>query len=108
LPCKFYWEQIKLQKYNIITLTYTELVKKYCNKNFKNKSNILLTDTTLILNKLGIDKTGYNPQIPKHKASKISLITDVKGVPLSAYVSSASVYDSKILDNQLDKFICSQ
>ena len=30
------------------------------------KSNILLTDTTLILNKLGVDNTGYNPQIPKH------------------------------------------
>ena len=95
----------KLQKYNVITLTYNDLVKKYSNKYLKNKSNILLTDTTLILNKLGVDNTGYNPQIPKHKCSKISLITDEKGIPLSANIYSGNINDSKILNNQFDDFI---
>jgi len=65
------------------------------------KANILLTDTTLISNKLGIDKIGYNPQNPKHKVSKISLITDDNGIPLMADIYNGSSYDSKILDNQL-------
>ena len=55
---------IKLQQYNVITSTYYNTVNKYIgkkNKTIKNKSNILLTDTTLISNKLGIDNIGYNP-----------------------------------------------
>ena len=57
---------IKLQKYNVITLSYYNTVNKYINKNMVNKSNILLTNTTLISNKLGIDNIGYNPQNSKH------------------------------------------
>ena len=43
------------------------------------KNNIFITDTTLIANKCGIDCTNYNPQLLKHKSTKISLITDIKG-----------------------------
>ena len=96
---------IKLQKYNVISLCYYDTIRKYINKNLKNKSNILLTDTTIISNKLGIDKIGYNPQQPKHKVSKISLITDVSGIPLLANIYNGSTYDTKILDNQLNIFI---
>ncbi len=96
---------IKLQKTDVISLSYYDTVKKYTNKYLKNKSNILLTDTTIIPNKLGIDKKGFNPQIPKHKASKISLITDELGIPLNANIYNVSIYDSKILDGQLDDFV---
>ena len=65
----------------------------------------MLTDTTIISNKLGIDKIGYNPQLPKHKISKISLITDEIGIPFSATIYNGSMYDSKILDIQFDDFI---
>ena len=103
---KIHWNTVykffvKLQKYNI-----DDTVKKY-NKKFlsKSKTNILITDTTIVPNKLGIDKVGYNPQIPKHKASKISLITDIFGVPLNCNIYSCSKYDSSILNNQLDDII---
>jgi hypothetical protein len=108
---KIHWNTVykffvKLQKYNIIELSYYDTVKKY-NKKFlsKSKTNILITDTTIVPNKLGIDKVGYNPQIPKHKASKISLITDIFGVPLNCNIYSCSKYDSSILNNQLDDII---
>ena len=72
---------IKLQKYDIIKLNYYNIVNKYSKKFInKTKTNILLTDTTLILNKPGIDKIGYNSQMPKHKVTKISLITDEMGI----------------------------
>ena len=110
---KIHWNTIykfviKLQQYNVISLTYYDTVNKYISKNLKNNKNnknILLTDTTLISNKLGIDNIGYNPQNPKHKVSKVSLITDVNGIPLAANIYKGSMSDSKILDMQLDEFI---
>jgi hypothetical protein len=45
--------------------------------------NILLIDTTLISNKLGIDNIGYNPQHPKHKVSKVSLTVSTIHVHIS-------------------------
>ena len=66
----------KLKKYKIIYTTYNNLVNKYINKH---KTNKFITDTTFINNKMGIDYINYNQQI--HKVSKISLITDFKGIP---------------------------
>ena len=88
---KIHWNTIykfviKLQQYNVITSTYYNTVNKYIskkNKTIKNKSNILLTDTTLISNKLGIDNIGYNPQHPKHKVSKVSLTVSTIHVRIS-------------------------
>jgi hypothetical protein len=96
---------IKLQKNDIISLSYHETVKKYTNKNLNKSSNIFITDTSLIINKLGIDNIGYNPQISKHKTSKISLMCDSKGIPLEANIFNGSTYDAAILNIQLDEFI---
>ena len=62
---------IKLRKTNIISLTYHDTVNRYTNK-YLNKSsnkssnkspnkspNIIITDTSLIINKLGIDNIRY-------------------------------------------------
>lgn len=92
----------KLIKYNIIKITYTKLVKKYINKH---KCNKFLIDSTFITNKLGIDYTGYNKQIPKHKTSKVSLITDINGIPLDIYLSKGNVNDAKIIIHQLDNLL---
>ena len=40
------------------------------------KSKYYVVDTTLISNKGGIDNIGYNIQLPKHKTSKISIISN--------------------------------
>ena len=101
----------KLIKYDIIENTFKQTVKKYL---LKSNNNIFLvpfrnvyaqraiTDTTLIANKGGIDKKSYNPQLLKHKSSKISVITDVKGKPLDLKMYSSNIHDSKILNLQLD------
>ena len=77
---------IKLQKYNVISLSYNQTIKRYIKKYVNKDSNIFLTDTTLIQNKLGIDNTDYTPQLLKHKTSKISLITDDIGIPIIATI----------------------
>jgi len=45
---------------------------------------------------MGIDYINYNQQIRKHKVSKISLITDFKGILLDINLSSGNTNDSKI------------
>jgi hypothetical protein len=100
-----YWTTIykfnmKLIKYNIIEKTYNEIIKKYLNKT---KNNIFLTDTTLIINKMGIDKIGFNPQLLKHKTSKISYITTLDGIPIDIYITSGNDNDCKILLEQLNQ-----
>jgi len=92
----------KLIKYNIIKITYTKLVNKYINKH---KCNKFLIDSTFITNKLGVDYIGYNKQIPKHKTSKVSLITDINGIPLDIYLSKGNVNDAKIIIHQLDNLL---
>ena len=92
----------KLKKYKIIYTTYNNLVNKYINNH---KTNKFITDTTFINNKMGMDYINYNKQIPKHKVSKISLITDFKGIPLDINLSSGNTNDSKIFFYQLDNFI---
>ena len=62
-------------------------------------------DTTIINNKLGIDNIGFNRYFSKHQVSKISLITDIKGIPLDAYLSKGNYHDAKIIINQLNNFI---
>ena len=37
--------------------------------------------------------------------SKISLITDIKGIPLDVYLTKGNFHDAKIIINQLNNFI---
>ena len=90
----------KLIKYNIIESVYKKTVNKYLSTS---KNKIYLTDTTLIPNKMGIDKIGFNPQLKKHKTSKISYITTNKGAPINTFVTSGNHYDSRILIDQLNQ-----
>ena len=95
---------ITLRKYNVISLSYNQTVKRYIKKYVNKDSNIFLTNTTLIQNKLGIYNTGYTPQLLKHKTSKISLITNDIGIPIIATIFSGNTNDSKIFDIQLNEF----
>ena len=104
---KIKWQTIykffcKLIQNNAIKIIFDNIVNDYNKKNINN--NIFITDTTLIPNKLGINDIGYNPQYPKHKSCKISIISDINGIPLNINCSAGNVNDSKILYNQLDDF----
>ena len=64
-----------MSKLKIFEEIYNYYVNIYLNE-LDNTNNKLITDTTLILNKLGEDLTSYNPQLKKHKTSKILIIID--------------------------------
>ena len=91
----------KLIKYNIILDTFKDTISKYM---LNRKNNIYITDTSLIANKGGIDNIAYNPQLLKHKSSKVSIITNNKGSPINVNIYSGNNNDGKILAEQLDSF----
>jgi transposase len=80
---------------------YQNLVNNYIKK-YKCKK--FLVDTSFIENKMGIDNISYNKYYPKHKVSKLSLITDIKGAPLNIYLDNGSINDSKLIIKQLELF----
>ena len=92
----------KLIKYDVIKSTYTATINHYRNKKANCNNNIYITDTTLIANKYGIDYISYNPQLLKHKTTKISTISDKAGKTLDVKIFNSNDNDSKILNTQLN------
>jgi hypothetical protein len=95
---KFY---IKLIKYQIIENTFKLCVNRYLTE-IEKPSKVLFTDSSLVINKLGIDQIGYNPQLKKHKTTKFSVITDNFGVPISMDTFNGSCHDALIISKQLN------
>lgn len=92
---------IKLNSFNIFKLSYVNLLKKYFKKTPNNKLKYILTDTSFVSNKKGKDLIGYNKFYNRKNGTKISLITDSKGVPFNVKCYKGNMYDSKILEAQL-------
>jgi hypothetical protein len=106
-----YWNTIykfyqKLCKYDVFNKVQLKTISNYLAltvNNLKNKkiTYLLYTDTTLIPNKLGDELTAYNPQLKKHKSTKISIITDMFCNPISTKISASNFYDSNIFKTHL-------
>ena len=67
----------------------------------KTSNNKYYTDTTFICNKLGEDLVSNNPQIKKHKTSKISIISDDFNIPISIHIDTGRKHDVSIIKEQL-------
>ena len=92
---------IKLNKHKIFEYSFKELLKKYLKKLYKNKLKYISTDTTFIPNKKGHDKKGYNKFYNKKNGTKISMHTDLNGIPLNIKCYKGNMNDSKILCDHL-------
>jgi len=90
----FYFHK-KLIKNNILTNFYNYYVNEYITRNY-NEISELYVDSTLIANKLGIDKKSYNVQLQKHTSTKISIIQDNHKIPIDIIVTNSSVHDAAI------------
>jgi transposase len=100
--CTIYNFFQKLINSGVIYDTYQKNISQYLNKLDK-IPNYNKTDTTFICNKLGENFVSFNPQVKKHKTSKISIITDDYDIPISISVNTGSTHDSTILNSQLDE-----
>ena len=91
--------------WNTIYKFYIKLIKSCVNRDLteiEKPSKVLFTDSSLVINKLGIDQIGYNPQLKKHKTTKFSVITDNFGVPISIDSFNGSCHNALIISKQLN------
>lgn len=93
----------KLSKYGIFKSTYIELLHKYIKKSPNKKLKIQLTDTTFIPNQYGMDSIARNKYYKNKNVTKISIISDSKGIPINIKVTSGNHHDSKIVQDQLNE-----
>jgi len=67
--------------------------------------NSLLVDASYVKNIRGRNLLGRNPTDRGRNSSKISALTDKRGVPLSIIIEKGNVHDSKLLAITLDNII---
>ena len=91
----------RLQRFHVFEQTYKGLLQKYLKKTPAKKLKLRYTDTTLVANKYGSEKVKYNGH-KKRKGTKVSFITDARGIPISIRIDEGSRNDGIILLDQLD------
>lgn len=99
-PRAGYKFNVKLTKYNVLNNVFNKTINIYLD-NMKTYNAHYYTDTTFVCNKLGEDLVSNNPQIKKHKTSKISIISDDFNIPISISIDTGSKHDVSIIKEQL-------
>jgi putative transposase len=90
-------------KNDIFNLFYLQLRHKYFSNN---KTDIQIIDSTFIANKCGKNKIARNSFFKNKNCNKISLVTDIKGIPLSVILNSGNVHDNSFINPHLaDMFL---
>ncbi len=108
LECRMNWNSVfkafrKLVKYGIIKECYNDIINEYLDKSSISKTKILITDTSFIPNKNGKDLIGRNKYYSKKNGTKISAISNDKGIPLYVNCYKGNRNDAKILESDIDK-----
>lgn len=93
-----YWHFKRFSKHNIFQKSFISLRNKYIKNN---SSNIFAIDTTFITNKKGFNKLGRNIMNKNKKSSKISLIVDTNGTPLSISIDRGNKHDLRFCNSHL-------
>ncbi len=91
----------KFVKYNIFFKLYKKIRSLYLNKCSSNKINSILIDSTIINNKFGINKTGRNKFYKNKRSTKISLMTDINGFPLSILFMKGNYHDNSVFEKHI-------
>lgn len=92
----------KFIKYNIFHKLFNKIrniyLKKYISKT--NKA-ILYIDSTIVANKYGVNKVGRNKFYKNKKSTKISLLTDQNGFPLSVFFIKGNYHDNRTFEKHI-------
>ena len=94
-----YFHFSRFVKFNIFKKMYLKLRAKY----FKNNTtDIQIIDSTFIMNKYGKNKIKRNKYFKNKNCNKISIVTDVNGIPLSAIVNTGNVHDLTFINKHIN------
>jgi hypothetical protein len=77
-----------------------KLKNTYINKYITDKCSLFI-DSTIIYNKYGVTKVGRNKFYKNKKATKITLITDKYGFPLSVLFMKDNYHDNRVFETHI-------
>ena len=100
----FYYHFIKFSKAGIFKTIYRDLLDKYFKKNKSGKLKYLSIDSSFIKNQYA-SNVSFNGFCKKKRFSKLSLIVDSNGVPISAILDTGNRHDLKIADKNLSNLL---
>jgi len=101
-PNSLYWHFNRLVKNNIFRDSFIYLRNKYSELN---KTDIQIIDSTFIINKFGKNNISRNKFFKNKNCNKISLVTDLSGIPLSILFDSGNVHDLTFVHNHMDDLV---
>lgn len=95
-----YWHYSRFVKHNVFYKLFSKIRRQYINKYIVNECN-LLVDSTIVYNKGGVNKIGRNKFYKNKKATKISLMTDINGFPLSVLFMKGNYHDNSVFQKHI-------
>lgn len=100
-----YYHFQKFSKANVFKKVYLQLLDKYFKWNRSNKLKYLSVDTSFVRNKCS-KHVAFNGYYKKKRLSKLSMIVDSNGVPISALITEGNHNDQKLfLENWKNLFV---
>lgn len=97
-----YYHHSYFKKYNYFKKIYKLMLNKYFKKNKYGKLKYQLIDSSAIKNQFGVNKIGRNKFYKNKKIMKISLVTDLNGIPISVLLDKGNRYDSTFIEDHLN------
>lgn len=96
-----YWHFSKFVEYNIFLKLFKKLRQIYLDQFIVSDNVSLLIDSTIIYNKYGINKIGRNKFYKNKRVTKISLMTDINGFPLSIFFMKGNYHDISVFNKHI-------
>ncbi|ARF10377.1 hypothetical protein Hokovirus_1_256 [Hokovirus HKV1] len=94
-------------KNNIFNKFYTYLYEKYSDKQKNDKLKYLYTDTSFIINHNCLHEYVERNKYIKNKFSiKLSLLTDVNGIPIDIQFVKGNLHDSPLIEKHFKEVKC--
>jgi transposase len=95
-----HWHYTLFVKYNIFVKLFNKIKNKYLSI-CTTGTDTLYIDSTIIYNKNGINKIGRNKFYKNKKTTKISLMTDKNGFPLSILFMKGNYHDITVFNKHI-------
>jgi transposase len=89
-----HWHYTLWIKHNIFIKLFNKIKSQYLHY-YNTQTQTLYIDSTTVYNKNGINKIGRNKFYKNKKVTKISLMTDKRGFPLSIHFLKGNYHDTK-------------
>ena len=102
-----YWHYSDMVRHNIFGRAFNRVRNKYV-KLFGNNDTSVLIDTSIVYNRCGVNKIGRNKYYRNKNSTKISLATDINGVPLSIFFMKGNYHDISIFNKHINHVIQSK